>query len=101
LVKAVQGSDVVFGVTNYWEKLDDKEETQQGKNIVDAAKVRQYPAYPPTDFGSLTCMPQEAKVGLLIWSSLRNVTESKHIPALQCWHFAAHPRLPMTDQATQ
>ena len=39
MVKAVQGSDVVYGVTNYWEKMDDKEELQQGKNIVDAAKV--------------------------------------------------------------
>jgi hypothetical protein len=40
LAKAVEGSDVVFGVTNYWEKLDDKLEVRQGKNIVDAAKVR-------------------------------------------------------------
>lgn len=37
--KAVAGSHTVFSVTNYWEKLSKDGETQQGKNIADAAKV--------------------------------------------------------------
>jgi hypothetical protein len=54
VLKAVQGSDVVYGVTNYWEKLDDKEEIQQGKNIVNAAKVSsiQATSTPRRTFGS-------------------------------------------------
>ncbi|KAI1355440.1 NmrA-like family protein [Xylaria sp. FL0043] len=38
LVKAIAGSDTVFAVTNYWEKLDMELEEQQGRNIADAAK---------------------------------------------------------------
>ncbi|KAJ9130868.1 NmrA-like family protein [Pleurostoma richardsiae] len=38
LVKAMTGASAVFGVTNYWEKLDVELETQQGKNLADAAK---------------------------------------------------------------
>jgi hypothetical protein len=40
LVKAMKGSHTVFGVTNYWEKMDKDLEVQQGKNLADAAKVR-------------------------------------------------------------
>lgn len=38
-MKALKGSYAVFAVTNYWEKMDDKLEIQQGKNLADAAKV--------------------------------------------------------------
>ncbi|WYZ44353.1 hypothetical protein EsH8_VII_000789 [Colletotrichum jinshuiense] len=34
---AVKGASAVFAVTNYWDKLDQKLEVQQGKNIADAA----------------------------------------------------------------
>ncbi|KAM0284014.1 hypothetical protein ACHAQH_002209 [Verticillium albo-atrum] len=53
--RAVQGSAAVFGVTNYWDKLDKDLEIQQGKNIADAAK--------------------EANVQHYIWSSLLNITK--------------------------
>ncbi|KAI0434993.1 hypothetical protein F5Y09DRAFT_157605 [Xylaria sp. FL1042] len=46
LVKAIAGSDTVFAVTNYWEKLDMELEEQQGRNIGDAAKVRLNSASP-------------------------------------------------------
>ena len=39
LVKAMQGSYAVFGVTNYWEHIDAESEVRQGKNLADAAKV--------------------------------------------------------------
>ena len=39
LKHAFQGAHSVFAVTNYWEKMDDKLELQQGKNVADAAKV--------------------------------------------------------------
>lgn len=39
IVEALKGSYAVFAVTNYWEKMDDKLEVQQGKNLADAAKV--------------------------------------------------------------
>ncbi|EGY17070.1 hypothetical protein VD0004_g879 [Verticillium dahliae] len=55
VLKAVQGSTAVYGVTNYWESLDKDLEVQQGKNIADAAK--------------------EAKVQHYIWSSLPNITK--------------------------
>jgi putative NADH-flavin reductase len=56
--KAIEGSAVVFGVTNYWEKMSAEVELNQGKNIVDAAK--------------------EAGVERLIWSSLPNVSKGIH-----------------------
>ena len=37
LKQAFQGSDTVFGVTNYWEQCDKEYEKQQGINIADAA----------------------------------------------------------------
>lgn len=40
LTKALKGAHSVFAVTNYWEKLDDKHETQQGRNVADVSKVR-------------------------------------------------------------
>ena len=39
LVKAFTGATAVFGVTNYWETMSTDAEIQQGKNLVDAAKV--------------------------------------------------------------
>ncbi|KAL8920749.1 MAG: hypothetical protein Q9208_006079 [Pyrenodesmia sp. 3 TL-2023] len=53
--KAVEGSTVVFGVTNYWELFSKDAEVQQGKNIADACK--------------------EAGVSLLIWSSIPHATK--------------------------
>lgn len=55
LVSAMKGSDTVFTVTNYWDKMDMKLEIQQGKNLADAAK--------------------ETGVKHYIWSSLLNVTK--------------------------
>lgn len=39
LEKAMSGATAVFAVTSYWEKMDGELETQQGKNMADAAKV--------------------------------------------------------------
>jgi uncharacterized protein YbjT (DUF2867 family) len=39
LKKAMEGSDTVFAVTNYWETMDDKLEVKQGHNLADAAKA--------------------------------------------------------------
>lgn len=55
LIQVVRGSDVVFGVTNYWEKVNADDEIQQGKNLVDAVKKTGIPHF--------------------IWSSLLNITE--------------------------
>ncbi|KIW02849.1 uncharacterized protein PV09_05904 [Verruconis gallopava] len=55
LKKAIAGSGVVFGVTNYWEAMDMQLEIRQGKAIADASKA--------------------AGVERLIWSSLPNVTK--------------------------
>ena len=59
LVTAMTGAAAVFAVTNYWEKMDDKLETQQGKNLVDAAK--------------------RTGVQQFIWSSLYNVNKRKSL----------------------
>jgi uncharacterized protein YbjT (DUF2867 family) len=56
VTKAVQGSAVVFGVTNFWDKMSYDNEVEQGKNIVDAAKA--------------------AGVERLIWSTLIHVTNT-------------------------
>ncbi|RMZ83058.1 hypothetical protein DV738_g1338, partial [Chaetothyriales sp. CBS 135597] len=53
--KAIEGSNVVFGHTNFWEKVSKSLEVNQGKTIVNAS--------------------QAAKVDRLIWSSLINVTK--------------------------
>jgi uncharacterized protein YbjT (DUF2867 family) len=55
LVEAMTGAEAVFGLTNYWDHLDEQKEIQQGKNLADAAK--------------------EANVPLYIFSSLPNVKE--------------------------
>lgn len=52
---ALEGAHTVFALTNYWEKLDDKLEIQQGKNVADVSK--------------------EVGVQHLIFSVLYNVTE--------------------------
>jgi uncharacterized protein YbjT (DUF2867 family) len=39
LVKAFTGATAAFGVTNYWETMSIDTEIQQGRNLVDAAKV--------------------------------------------------------------
>jgi len=53
--KAIEGSSVVFGVTNFWETMSQDTEIKQGKAIVDAAKA--------------------SKVDRLIFSSLPNVSK--------------------------
>ncbi|KAI0536775.1 NmrA-like family protein [Xylaria digitata] len=67
LIKAIAGSDTVFGVTNYWEKLDMQLEEQQGRNIADAAK--------------------EAGVKHLIWSSLLDITKLTNGKYSRVYHF--------------
>lgn len=67
IVKAVAGSDTVFAVTNYWEKLDMKLEEQQGRNIADAAK--------------------ETGVKHLIWSSLLDITKLSNGKLARVYHF--------------
>ncbi|RMZ86478.1 hypothetical protein DV736_g6296, partial [Chaetothyriales sp. CBS 134916] len=54
--KAIEGSSVVFGVTNFWESSSKDIEVKHGKNIVDASKA--------------------ANVDRLIWSSLVHVTKT-------------------------
>ena len=39
LIKAVEGAYAVFAVTDFWATMDADNEMQQGRNIVDAAKV--------------------------------------------------------------
>ncbi|KAK7985009.1 hypothetical protein PG988_002631 [Apiospora saccharicola] len=67
IVGALKGSYAVFAVTNYWEKMDDKLEVQQGKNVADAAK--------------------EANVKFLIWSSLYNVNKLSKGALPHAYHF--------------
>ncbi|KAI8626728.1 NmrA-like family protein [Xylariaceae sp. FL1651] len=67
LAKAMAGSDTVFAVTNYWEKLDMKLEEQQGRNLADAAK--------------------EAGVNHFIWSSLFDVTKLSGGKLARVYHF--------------
>jgi uncharacterized protein YbjT (DUF2867 family) len=56
LVKAFTGATAAFGVTNYWETMSIDAEIQQGRNLVDAAKV----VSPPT-----TTVPKEG--ALIPW----------------------------------
>ncbi|KAI0473693.1 NMRAL1 protein [Xylariaceae sp. FL0804] len=67
LVKAMQGSDTVFAVTNYWEKPDMALEEQQGRNLADAAK--------------------ETGVKHYIWSSLEDVTKLSKGVLSNVYHF--------------
>ena len=47
LKQAFKGAHSVFAVTNYWEKMDEKLELQQGKNVADVAKVLLLPLLLP------------------------------------------------------
>ncbi|KAI0506944.1 NMRAL1 protein [Xylaria bambusicola] len=67
LAKALEGSDTVYAVTNYWEKLDMALEEQQGRNIADAAK--------------------ETGVKHLIWSSLLDVAKLSNGKYTHLYHF--------------
>lgn len=67
LVKAMNGASAVYAVTNYWEKMDQELEIQQGKNIVDAAK--------------------DAGVQHFIWSSLYNVNKLSNGKLPHVYHF--------------
>ncbi|KAI1081930.1 putative NmrA-like family domain-containing protein 1 [Whalleya microplaca] len=67
LVKAMTGSHTVFGVTNYWEKLNMQLEIHQGKSLADAAK--------------------EAGVQHYIWSSLHYVSKISHGKLPHVYHF--------------
>lgn len=51
LKKAVEGAYAIFAVTDFWATMDADNELQQGKNIVDAAKV----SYPTTRLLTLGC----------------------------------------------
>ncbi|RYP13624.1 hypothetical protein DL767_010634 [Monosporascus sp. MG133] len=67
LVNAMRGSDVAFGVTNYYERADANYEIQQGKNLADAAK--------------------DAGIKQYIWSSLLNITELSKGKLPNVYHF--------------
>ena len=67
VMKAVAGSEVVFGVTNFWEKMDYDLEVRQGKHIADAAK--------------------EAGVKQLIWSGVPSVLELSKGTITKAVHF--------------
>lgn len=67
LKQAFKGAHSVFAVTNYWEKMDDKLELQQGKNVADVAK--------------------EEGVQHLIFSTLHNVTELTNGKYKNVYHF--------------
>ncbi|KAI1751904.1 NMRAL1 protein [Xylaria castorea] len=67
VLKAIAGSDTVFAVTNYWEKLDMALEEQQGRNIADASK--------------------EAGVKHLIWSSLLDINKLTNGKLPHVYHF--------------
>jgi uncharacterized protein YbjT (DUF2867 family) len=70
---AIKGSSIVFGVTNFWEKMDADLETKQGKAIVDASK--------------------EANVDRLIFSTLLNVTELTKGRISKVAHFDAKAKI--------
>ena len=55
LLKAMEGADAVYAVTNYWELLDKQKEVEQGRRLVDAAK--------------------ETGVQQFIWSSLYHISK--------------------------
>lgn len=70
---AIKGSSVVFGVTNFWEKMSGELETKQGKTIVDACK--------------------EEKVDRLIFSTLINVTEATKGKNTEVAHFDSKAKI--------
>lgn len=67
LRSGLQGSDVIFLVTNYWETKDGALELQQGKNVTDVAK--------------------ELGVSRLIFSSLHHITEESNGRLSHVAHF--------------
>jgi len=71
IVKALQGTEVVFGVTNFWDPTvfpaNPKGEIEQGKNLVDAAK--------------------EVGVKFFVWSSLPNATKISNGKFTKILHF--------------
>jgi uncharacterized protein YbjT (DUF2867 family) len=67
IFKAIEGSSAVFGVTNFWETMNEEIETQQGRNMADASKA--------------------AKVERFIFSSLVNVTRETKGKITQVKHF--------------
>ncbi|KAF2172686.1 hypothetical protein M409DRAFT_16648 [Zasmidium cellare ATCC 36951] len=67
VAKTVEGSSIVFGVTNFWETANKDIEVKQGRNIVDAAK--------------------KANVERLIFSSLVNVTKETNGRITSVKHF--------------
>ncbi|KAI0593673.1 NmrA-like family protein [Biscogniauxia sp. FL1348] len=67
LVRAMTGADTVFAVTNYWEKVDQELEEQQGRNLADAAK--------------------DAGVKHYIWSSLFDITQMTNGKLSRVYHF--------------
>ncbi|KAM0326582.1 hypothetical protein ACHAQA_006451 [Verticillium albo-atrum] len=67
VARAVQGSTAVYGVTNYWDRLDKNLEIQQGKNLADAVKEANVPHY--------------------IWSSLLNITKLSGGVLPDVYHF--------------
>jgi uncharacterized protein YbjT (DUF2867 family) len=70
---AIKGASVVFGVTNFWEKMSAELETQQGKTIVDACK--------------------EENVDRLIFSTLLNVSEVTKGRITHVAHFDAKAKI--------
>ncbi|KAG8532454.1 uncharacterized protein KY384_002331 [Bacidia gigantensis] len=82
LSNAFKGAHSVFAVTNYWEKMDDRLEVQQGKNVADVAKVRNTGSYMIN-----THVPQEAGVKHLIFSTLINVTKLSNGKYKNVFHF--------------
>jgi len=67
VMDVVKGSSVVFGVTNFWEKMSEEVEVQQGKNIADACKA--------------------AGVERFVWSSLPDVSRETHGKLTTVKHF--------------
>ncbi|TPX15520.1 uncharacterized protein E0L32_004500 [Thyridium curvatum] len=85
LEKAMSGATAVFAVTNYWEKMDGELETQQGKNMADAAKTT-----------TNRCMHHTTKaagVKHFIWSSLINVTKASKGRLTKVQHFDSKARV--------
>ncbi|KAF2826950.1 NAD(P)-binding protein [Ophiobolus disseminans] len=67
ILNAIQGSDAVFGVTNYWEKASLDHEVQQGHTLTSA------------------CLA--ASIPHLIWSSLPHVSKITHGKLHNLHHF--------------
>jgi len=72
IFEAIKGSSYVFGVTNYWEKMDPDAETEQGKTLADACK--------------------EAGVERFFFSSLPYVTKHTNGKLKQVEHFDSKAR---------